>query len=616
MTNPFDQFDVSPSGNPFDKFDEGDFESSQDALKRIRSEIAEERGSQDATFLESMGRGMLDVYQGAMQLGNHIGKFLNENPAASKLLQSNYFTAPIATALKEGYTTGDAEAYDAELAQELALYNKNNPDFSWGRLVGGIATPISLIPGGAATTTGRVALGVVAGGIGAGLQPVEDTENFAGAKAAQVAGGAAFGGVLPMAGRAFKWIFGKEGFFDELTKPLYKKGIQRDIAKFLRETFSENKDKITRAIERSIFQGDDKTVGQILAEATKGTKNDFGGMIVRLEKDLAKESDAIKSIYQTQTFDKTHILGKIAGSEDDLARAVAQRTSNATKNYAKAFEKQISGDTELLEILTNKYGKAAMRTAQDLAEANNINPKENLTEFLHYVKIGLDKQLAKTGDDALANTERSAVGSIKNRLTSWIGKKNPLYEQARAQFQTDSLPINRMQVGKELKDAFIGALDDNKPSTLANAVRNAHRTIKRSTGFDRFKKLDDILEPDEVKQIKKIVHNLSIDKRAGKMARDSASKIKEIGAEVTFSLPRILSRPVVVTNHALKLMGKDKTPEYKRLLNHLVNNPVEFLKAYKQPSTSKSAQIAMEIISEVRQLGTIAGTQTTARETQ
>ena len=76
-----------------------------------------------------------------------------------------------------------------------------DPGFDWARLGGNLLNPVNYVGGGylkGATTIGQLARGgATAGAISAGLQPVlENTENFWGAKAGQVALGATTGAVV------------------------------------------------------------------------------------------------------------------------------------------------------------------------------------------------------------------------------------------------------------------------------------------------------------------------------------------------------------------------------------------------------------------------------------
>jgi len=119
----------------------------------------------------SVGQGMMDVYGGAKQ------KYLNlTDPAA-------------------------AEKYTQQRNEENAIIEKGRGDrgFDFARLGGNIATPLSLIPMGAAGLGTRTALGAGAGGLGGYLNfdPKNTTEsNLTNAAVGTVAGGA-LGAVLP-----------------------------------------------------------------------------------------------------------------------------------------------------------------------------------------------------------------------------------------------------------------------------------------------------------------------------------------------------------------------------------------------------------------------------------
>ena len=119
----------------------------------------------------SVGQGMMDVYGGAKQ------KYLNlTDPAA-------------------------AEKYTQQRNEENAIIEKGRGDrgFDFARLGGNIATPLSLIPMGAAGLLGRTSMGAGAGGLGGYLNfdPKNTTEsNLTNTAVGTVAGGA-LGAVLP-----------------------------------------------------------------------------------------------------------------------------------------------------------------------------------------------------------------------------------------------------------------------------------------------------------------------------------------------------------------------------------------------------------------------------------
>ena len=532
---------------------------------------------EEAPLMAQVGRGMMDFYQGAKQLS--INMFGSKEAATQ---------------------------YNVKLSQEVELYNENNPDFQFARLLGGLSTPLALIPGVAAGTAIKttIAAGAALGGATAATAPVVSEDYWKG-KGSQVALGATIGAAIPVgvagAKGAIKWI-------DNITKPLYKKGIESDVGKFLREYISENKKVITHAINKANIHGDDRPIGQIIAESAMEQGDDFGGMLVRLEKDLARESDAIKSIYARQSTARRATIDAIAGTEDDLSVAIAKRAANGAKNYTEAFKSSVVEDKSLAKMLDNKYAKKAVTDALDIAK---VDGEKSLSKILHNVKIGLDKQLDKVGDDALSKAEKKAVSSVKKKLLDWIEVKNPQYRVAREQYALDSKPINKMLVGQEIKNSLVTSLEKDSPSKFAEGLRKAPRTIKRATGDSRYQKLDEILSGDEVVSLNKISKELVVDAKAKTMAAESKSIVNLITGESELSLPHILSRPVVITNHILRMLGKDKTPEYKKVLIDMVRNPDKFTKLYGGSSENKKTQMAMDII---KRLSIISGSQQSSLE--
>lgn len=594
------------------------------SLEQIQQEVKAEFPMEEAPIMAQVGRGMMDVYQGGYQLGlntlDHVNRF--KKVADKKIDEaftpgtvSNKAAKTLMTALTQMSPVGSmsplvgedtTEQYNKQLSQELQRYNESNPDFQIARVAGSIATPLSLVPGGGASTfAGKIAMGSGTGTIFSMMQPVENSDEFFAEKGEQALWGAAIGGALPIAGKLLGVV---KNWIDEATKPLYKSGVYRDVSKFLKETITENKEKITQSIARAIQSGDDRTVGQIIADSAKSTSDDFGGMLVRLEKDLSRQSDSLKSLYARQSATRRAFIDSLAKTDDDLMRAISAREQNGAANYTKAFMEKVRVDDDLKKILNNAYAKTAINDAQTLAQAKGTKSQ---TEFLHYVKIALDKQLGRTGDTALSRTEKETVNSIKQKLVGWMEKKNPLYQTARQQYQLDSLPINKMKVGQELRNKLVGALEDDKPSTYALALRNAPTLIKRSTGFDRYKGLDDIFSPDEVAGLKRIGKELAVEQKAKQMASASKGTMGELSTEVNLSLPAILSRPVVITNHILKRLGQDKSPEYKQVLATMMQNPDEFIRVYGGPSVNPKTKAAIDI---VNRLNTLLATQQPARQ--
>lgn len=284
------------------------------------------------------------------------------------------------------------------------------------------------------------------------------------------------------------------------------------------------------------------------------------------------------------------LLAPIAKTPEALAQAEATRAANAATNYGDAYKVAIKGDKELLDILDNPYVKKAIPDAIDLAKANNVNPSSNLTQFLHYIKIGIDKQLTRTGDTSLASTEKEAAQSAKGKLIEWLGNRNPLYSKAREAFARESLGINKMELGQALQSKLVNPSGVETPGTYLRALEDAQKLIKTSTGSPM--KLDKILTPEEISDVHKISYELERKLASLNPAQKTAlAGGKNVAKDIGAALPSILSRPVVIANWLLKMAtsGKgDVERHIDRIMAQRYLNPESFAEAMKQiPQTHR-----------------------------
>ena len=590
MANAFDQFD-----NAFDQFDSAPPVVRPDGV--LPDDLALDTPESQEKMLAlpdigsaqieapriGVGRGLQDIGEGLKQIALEAGEFIGARERGS----TKSFTK-------------EAEQSREDYEESFGLF----PNAKISRFIGAnapyAALPVKMPPGLFGKVMSMSTLGEVVGG----TQFVPE----GGSREANVLTGGLVGAGVPVVSKAVSSSLGgiTKWADNALIQPFSKTGAYRDVAKFLKKEISENRVAIEKAVKDSIAKGENKTVAQIIAETTKGTGKNFGGMLVKLEKDLSKESDALKTIYDMQSKSQTGFLNKIAGTSDDLANAQNLRSANSGKLYTESFDIPIKADPKLAIISKNKYFRTAMRDANNLAEAEGVNAKENLTQYLHYVKEGLDKQLNVTdavGKTALGRNETRIIGKVKSDLVDWLSKKNPKYNEARIQFQKDSIPVNRMEVGNELKNAFTTSLDQESAPSFASAIKNINKTVKKATGFGKGGLEGAGLTTDEIRGLAKIAKELKIEKRMEVMASKSKAVLPALTGETTISLPHILSRPIVITNHVLRALGKDRTPAYKKLLIDIVKDPKQFVKAYKLPSGDKRSDMASDIIQRLTVIG-------------
>lgn len=216
-----------------------------------------------------------------------------------------------------------------------------------------------------------------------------------------------------------------------------------------------------------------------MAVANENASKFYGPLGVKGQQAQARV-DAVRSFGKTPT---------------ELEAAVASRSATSAKNYGDAFQQQINADPALAKMFQNPYVKDVLPEALKLAQANGISPKSNLTEFLHFVKLGLDAKLQSANNanlPAISSAAKSTIQDAKENLVSWMGAKNPLYDVARVSHTADSIPITQMRVGQELERALVApATGAERAASFGTKVRQAENTISKGSGKPQIEALTD-----------------------------------------------------------------------------------------------------------------------------
>lgn len=246
-----------------------------------------------------------------------------------------------------------------------------------------------------------------------------------------------------------------------------------------------------------------------------------------------------------------------------LDAAIANRSTNAAREYQAAYSNQIKADPSLAIIFQDPFIKKEVPDALQLMKGRPV--KDNLTEFLQNVKIGLDKQLSKKADDALSSAQKAATMEAKQNLMLWLENKNLPFEVARQNFAKRSEPINQMQIGQFLENKLTGPLTGGeRPAMFAQALRDAPSTISKSTGGPRFENLGDVLTPRQVGLLGGVKSSLEREALTNQQATLGSQQARSIIGE-TFSPtepPPWLHRAITAARFALEKVGvatKNKT---------------------------------------------------------
>lgn len=151
---------------------------------------------------------------------------------------------------------------------------------------------------------------------------------------------------------------------------------------------------------------------------------------------------------------------------------------------------------------------------------------------------------------------KGQLKTIREKLVAAV----PNYKAAQEAFAQASKPINIMQVGQYLEGKLLPATETSageRAGVFASAVKEAPTTIKQSTGQARFDKLEQVLEPDQVKIVEGIRKDLAREAEFKAQAFEGGKGGKQYPAVDTVRAPNMMSRIVAVANTILtKLQGK------------------------------------------------------------
>lgn len=399
--------------------------------------------------------------------------------------------------------------------------------------VGEMMNPVGLAAGKALPFSGKLAERLMSGAkLGAtygATTPVSDPDNFVAQKSGQIASGAAVGAAIPAvmggvsgAGRAVR----------NAVDPWLPGGAERVSGRIANAAAGDKREQIIQLLRdnKQIVPGSQGSAGEVAAPAGSA---EFAGLQRIAESVRPTPYDELAGARKAARVAAVRGVGQDKAALD---AAVANRSTNAATNYQNAYSQALRADPELAQLSKNPFFQSALPDALRLAEANGVNPKTDMTHFLHYVKLSLDKQLTKTGDTALSRTEQEAVQGIKQQVMGWLEKKNPAYAQARSQFSADSRPINQMQVGQYLENKLTAPISDmgaesaQRATVYAQALRDAPGTLKRSTDFKRFDDLSQVLKPEQVQAVTAVGRDLGRGaeyERLGRLGKQRAQEVIE-----------------------------------------------------------------------------------------
>jgi hypothetical protein len=403
------------------------------------------------------------------------------------------------------YVHGVAQQDNAAMQQREQQYQANtptNPASIAGATVGEVLP--FMAGGGIIGQTGKtaaaapiirnsVAASKIANAAGQGLMagtlaPVTDPRDYWAQKGGQAALGAVVGGGLGAAGQVVgKGAAAVNNSISPLINPT--KAAANTLRKVVGDATPQD---LAAALSNNggeIVAGSRPTLAQVLQTPEA----------VQLEKAMANRPE-YRTLFEQRMNDnnlaRLNAINSVAGTPEDLAAAIQNRSNVAGPLYEAAKAEQIVPDQTLTGILGTPAGSAALQRARTLAQnAQDATPIVTEAGDLtgtgaHYLKMAFDAMLDEGKRTGMAGAEQNAIRNLRGNYVDWLEAQSPAYAGAKQAYREASVPISDMEAGQSITNSLgnraLNSAGDplvtlpGYNAALAKALRNSEYGISDS----------------------------------------------------------------------------------------------------------------------------------------
>jgi hypothetical protein len=460
-------------------------------------------------FRAGMGKAFVDTARGLKQAGTDAARYFVEEGLGME-----------APGLRESLARQQAEI-DAASERDRPLMNTGA---GVAGNVGGYAATI-LVPGAIATRgtmTARALLPTTIRGNAAqgGLLGLTQSVESGGSRLGNAGMGAAFGGggaglvrLLGAGGNA-----ARSGLADLVQKAKIGPSAQR-AGQVMRQEAGDGLASLMRPAESAV-PGVTRTLGeQSLDPGTMALENAM----------RAKYRGQFDPVDMRNNVSRVEALRNIAGDDAAMADAISARSqaaSAARDGAMKADDVNISETVALVDdLIRQQEGRpgvqAGLRQVRDLLAKDvegapglvTTEPVSNIA-VLDNVRMTLGDMLSGKygGENAQQLAGSRALLTVRDSLNEEIGRQVPEFTNYLNAYRQNSVPINRMELGRDLIERGSASVRDATgtprlmPGTFAKA-NDLDTMAQKATGFGKAK-ASDILTPDDLKLISAVQDDL------------------------------------------------------------------------------------------------------------
>lgn len=533
--------------------------------------------------------------------------------------------------IKQGAT--DLVKREAE-SSKVAREKVGREGVDWMAMAGGIISPVNKAFTMAIAPTALQRIGKVAasGGLYGALQPVVG-DDFLAEKYFQVGLGAALGGSLGAVGESLPLI---NKLLKEL--PITEKNKENAFKKYIQELIPEDKKQLLSELRKAgeIVSESKPTVSEAVADMPSAYK--LLKAQERLEKGQATATKFIERRGEQQSA-RIKALDEVFGSPADLELAKQARLTTTTPMRERALkEADFYGETaskieQNLKEGTKQFGALLPKNNADIMKAQVENIKANgyyplqskslidkidtmsntpglrSNEMLNYATAKLRGKLDKLTD------KRGVINSadlynirkeVAEDLAEYVGSKNLNNASFRAQatgaetqlkkmidaeinkaagstlwsdylktFAEHSKKIDALELGQGLKQKVTGNFSEETAGKFLQAVQDAPKTIKRTTGQSRYENLGEVLDNKQLAAVNKVYADLLRQEKA-LVAGRGIEGAKPADIAQAQEVPGFISAKVTFVKNILRDLAKGSQKDFDNQMSDLLLNPTKF----------------------------------------
>lgn len=286
-----------------------------------------------------------------------------------------------------------------------------------------------------------------------------------------------------------------------------------------------------------------------------------------------------------------------AGAQDAMTIATQrQKEADFIRYQLDSLIKTVGPENpKLAQLLQRPSMQKALMAAQEGAqEAGGYFPAKAGDPFsvgnLQRMKQALDDVIADPKTFGIKGTEAMEIGSTRNEFVKWLGKRSPGWAAARDQYAADSVPVNRMEIGKVLGSALDTPTGvGERPASFANALENARLTQKKAGGQVRYDTIDEALGPEGMKKAKMVLADLVNNANFENLATAGGQEASRIAGRRMQGLPQpsMLNSATMFLNYLTRPIDALSRDKILRQLAVDMQNPKEMARLMREATPAQ-----------------------------